>query len=259
VVFSRDSAGEVVEALPSSREPRYTYGGDNDDRATEDDESARQRFFGGECEKKAKETNFVQRTSKMTGSRFVKTFVFGLLENATASLNDLTEFCEDHCGMTISVHALDERIHQTTVTFVKQMFRLALVVFQQTVRLPVPLLAQFSAVNITDSTGISLPASVAEEFPGSGGNASAAGLKLQLVMEFLTGSFKAITLTAGITPDQKATQHLVLAEPGSLNLFDLGYFVRTHLKTLADKGAYFLCRLLLSAHLVREDGRHVAL
>ena len=100
------------------------------------------------------------------------TFVFGLLENTTASLNDLVEFCEDHCGMTISVQALDGRIHQATLTFMKQMFSLALVVFRQTVRLPVPILSQFSAVNITDSTGISLPESVAEEFPGSGGAAS---------------------------------------------------------------------------------------
>jgi hypothetical protein len=195
----------------------------------------------------------------MTGSRFLKTFVFGLLENATASLNDLTEFCEDHCGMSISVQALDERIHQATLTFMKHMFTLALVVFRQTVRLPVPILLQFSAVNITDSTGISLPESVAEEFPGSGGAASAAGLKLQLVLEFLTGSFKAITLTDGITPDQKATQHLDVAEVGSLNLFDLGYFVLDHLKALSDKGAYFLCRLLLSTHLYREDGQPVNL
>jgi hypothetical protein len=195
----------------------------------------------------------------MTGSRFLTTFVFGLLENATASLNDLSEFCEDHCGIAISVQALDERIHHATVTFMKQMFSLALAVFCQTVRLPVSILSQFSAVNITDSTGISLPASVAEEFPGSGGDASAAGLKLQLVMEFVTGSFKAITLTDGITPDQTATLHLDVADAGSLNLFDLGYFVLDHLKALADKGAYFLCRLLLSTHLYREDGHKIDL
>jgi hypothetical protein len=81
----------------------------------------------------------VQRTSKMTGSRFLIVFVFGLLENARASLNDLIEFCEDHCGVSISVQALDERIHPATLTFMKQMFSLALVVLRQTVRLPVPI------------------------------------------------------------------------------------------------------------------------
>lgn len=199
----------------------------------------------------------MQRTSKMTGSRFLIVFVFGLLENARASLNDLIEFCEDHWGVSISVQALDERIHPATLTFMKQMFSLALVVLRQTVRLPVPILTQFSAVNITDSTGVSLPESLADEFPGSGGDASAAAMKLQLVVDFLTGAFKAITLTDGITPDQKATQHRQLAEPGSLNLFDLGYFVLEHLNDLAQKGAYFVCRLLLGTNLYHEDGSQV--
>jgi hypothetical protein len=214
-------------------------------------------FFGKSAQKIAKETTFVQRTSKMTGSRFLKTLVFGLLENATASLNDLTEFCEEHWGIAISVQALDERIHHATLTFMKQMFSLALVVFRHTVRIPLSLLTQFSAVNITDSTGMSLPENLADEFPGSGGDASASALKLQLVMDFVTGVFKAIMLTDGITPDQKATQHLECAEPGSLNLFDLGYFVLEHLKALADKGAYFVCRFLVGTNLYDEDGRQL--
>jgi hypothetical protein len=201
----------------------------------------------------------VQRTSKLTGSLFLKTFVFGLLDNATASLNDLVEFCHEHFGLVLSYQGLDERIHQWTLDFMKQMFRLALGVFWQTVRLPVPILSQFSTVNISDSTGISLPEAVADEFPGSGGDASAAGVKLQLVIEFLTGRFKAITLTDGITPDQKATAHLDLAEPGSLNLFDLGYFVLEHLDALAKQGAYFLCRLLLSTHLYDPEGQKIDL
>jgi hypothetical protein len=195
----------------------------------------------------------------MTGSRFLATFVFGLLENATASLNDLTEFCEDHCGVTISVQALDERIHAFTLSFMEQMFALALLIFRQTVRIPLPLLSQFSAVNITDSTGVCLPESLSHEFPGSGGDASASAVKLQLVLDFLTGSFKALTLTKGTAPDQTYTEHIRLAEANSLNLFDLGYFTLQHLSELANKGAYFLCRWLSGTNLYREDGRKVEL
>ncbi len=216
-------------------------------------------FFHNNADQTAKATKFVQRKSKMTGSRFLKTFVFGFLENATSSLTDLAEFCEDHFHVEISAQGIDERIHPLTLTFMKTMFGLALVMFRHTIRIPLALLTQFSAVNITDSTGVSLPESLADEFPGSGGDASASAMKLQLVVDFLTGCFKTITLTDGITPDQKATQHLELAEPGSLNLFDLGYFVLEHLKALADKGAYFVCRFLLSTNLYYEDGRQVAL
>ena len=216
-------------------------------------------FFGAQAQQEAKATKFVQRSSKLTGSHFLTTFVCGLLAKATASLNDLTEFCETHCGLAVSVQGLDERIHPATVTVMQHLFRLALCVFQHAVRLPVPLLSQFSAVNIIDSTGISLPESVADDYPGSGGAASTAGLKLQLVLEFLTGTFKTVLLTDGITPDQTATCHLDLAEAGSLNLFDLGYFVLDHLQSLAAHGADFLCRLLLRTHLSREDGQLVDL
>jgi hypothetical protein len=159
--------------------------------------------------------------------------------------------------LAISAQGLDERIHAATLTLMKTMFCQALVVFRHTVRIPVSLLPQFSAVNSTDSTGVSLPERLADEFPGSGGDASASALKLQLVMDFLTGTFNAITLTDGITPDQKAIQHLELAEPGSLNLFDLGSVVLEHLTALADKGASVVCRLLLSTTLSEEDGRPV--
>lgn len=217
------------------------------------------KFFSTSAEKLAKETEFVQRKSKMTGAVFLQTFVFGLVESASASLNDLVEFCEEHFGVSITTQGLNARITASTLTFMRKMFPLALVVFRQTVRLPVAVLTQFSAINLTDSTGIELPESLVDEFPGSGGAASAASLKLQVVLDFLTGSFTGLWLTPGITPDQKATQHLAFAAAGSLNLFDLGYFVLDHLKTLADKGAYFLCRLLLSTNLYDEDGHKVDL
>jgi hypothetical protein len=189
----------------------------------------------------------------------VKTMVFGLLEKATASLNDLTAVCEEHFGIRMRPQGLDERIHQATWSFRPRMFRLALVACCQTGRLPVPLLTQFSAVKITDSTGISLPESVAEEFPGRGGDASPAGLKLQLVLECLTGCFKTITLTKGITPDPKCTQHIGLAAPGSLNRFDRGDVVGQHLKAFADKGADCLCRFLSCMGLDGEDGKPLKL
>ena len=216
-------------------------------------------FFGAQAQQEANATNFVQRSSKLTGSPFLTTFVCGLLAKATASLNDLTEFCETHCGLAVSVQGLDERIHPATVTVMQHLFRLALCVFQHAVRLPVPLLSQSSAVNISDSTGISLPESVADDYPGSGGAASTAGLKRHLVLEFLTGTFKTVLLTDGSPPDQTATCPLDLAEAGSLNLFDLGYFVLDHLQNLAAHGAYFLCRRLLRTHLSREDGQLVDL
>jgi hypothetical protein len=216
-------------------------------------------FFSTSAEKLAKETQFVQRTSKMTGPLFLQTFVFGLVEQARASLNDLVEFCADHFGVSITIQGFDDRITPVTLLFMRKMFQLALSVFRQTHRLPVAVLAQFPAINLTDSTGLELPESLADEFPGSGGDASPASLKLHVVLDFLTGNFTGMWLTPGSTPDQKATTHLDLAVPGSLNVFDLGYVVQDHLHTLASKGAYFLCRYFLSTNLYDEAGEKIDL
>jgi hypothetical protein len=100
---------------------------------------------------------------------------------------------------------------------------------------------------------------LAEQFPGSGGCASNAALKIQLVLDFLTGSFKKVTLTDGITPDQNYQGHIEVAEPNSLNIFDLGYFALNYLKSIVDKQAYFLCRLFQTTDLYNEDGSKVNL
>ncbi len=141
----------------------------------------------------------------------------------------------------------------------KTMFNTAMNIFRHSCQIPLSLMEQFSAVNITDSTGLSLPEALSDDFPGSGGSASKSALKLQLVVDFLTGCFKTITLTDGITPDQRYREHIQIAEQNSLNLFDLGYFTVESLKAFAEKGAYFLCRLLHGTGIYTSDGTKVNL
>ena len=216
-------------------------------------------YFGKSAEQAAKDTNFVRRESKINGTFFLKTLVFGFLNNTLSSLNDLTEFCKKQFGVKISAQGLDERINEFSLKFMEKMFKLALEKFFHKVKLPIEILQQFTSVNITDSTAVSLPEKLAGEFPGCGGSASKAALKIQLVLDFLTGSFQKVTLTDGITPDQKYKEHIDVVKPNSLNMFDLGYFTLNHLKAIMDKQAYFLCRLLLQTDLYDEAGNKVNL
>jgi hypothetical protein len=99
-------------------------------------------------------------------------------------------------------------------------------------------------VHIADSTGFGLPDRLKELFPGSGGSASRAGAKIQLVWEYLSHTFAHLALVPGRTPDNKYIDTVVtLAQPGALFLFDLGYFKTKALGLLADAQAYFLTRL----------------
>lgn len=216
-------------------------------------------FFIDIADKTAKATKFVQRKSKLSGSVFLQMLVFGFLNNPKASLNDLSEFSGDHYDLGITPQGIDGRINTYALSFVRKMFDTAMNIFRHTVPIPIPLIEQFAAVNITDSTGITLPETLSDEFPGSGGSASDSALKLQLIFDFSNGCFKTVTITDGITPDQRYKEHIDKAEPNSLNLFDLGYFTIAHLRNIADKKAYFLCRLLQGTGLCQSDGTKVAL
>jgi hypothetical protein len=118
---------------------------------------------------------------------------------------------------------------------------------------------QFSAINLTDSTVISLPESLATDFPGCGGDAAAASVKIQTVLDLLTGAFQRVWLTPGKAPDQTVREHLDLAQPGSLNLFDLGYWGVDRLRVLAERSAFFLCRFFPSTNLYHPTGAPISL
>ena len=218
-----------------------------------------QRFFQGEADLTGKVTFFTRRRSKVTASRFFQCLVFGWLANPLASLNDLAAFFMDRWGIQVSPQGLDGRIHRETVAFFKSMCQDALLTLCHPVQIPIPVLTQFSAVNIADSTGISLPACLAKRWPGSGGDASPAGLKIQLVFEFLTGSFRKVWITNGRTPDQAITRHLSGIRSRSLNLFDLGYFAIDRLRRIHATGAYFLCRLLPNTNVYDVQGQKLDL
>ena len=217
------------------------------------------QFFTESAEQIAKETSFVQRTSKMTGSLWLQMWVLGLLENPQSTLGQLAEWCDDQWGLHITSQGIHDRLSDAAVACMKALFACAIALFRQTVPIPITLLTQFHAVNVFDSTGISLPVCLAKLFPGSGGDASPAALKLQLVVDFLTGTFSAIDVTDGIHPDQTYANFLAPIAPNTLNLFDLGYFTLKRLKGIMDKDAYFVCRFLHGTGLYDENGKKIDL
>ena len=200
-----------------------------------------QKLFGETAEEEAHKTKLVQRASKLTGVIFLKVWVLGFLENPTASLNFLSQVAED-LGVIITRQGIQERLKATTVAFMKRMFEHAIEHLQNRVPLPLKLLAQFTAVQLLDSTGIALPDNLADKYPACGGDGPEAGLKLQVLWDFLCGNLTALFQTTGREPDQSFKKHLGYIAKGGLYLADLGYFVLSTLQAVADKGAYFISR-----------------
>jgi hypothetical protein len=185
------------------------------------------------------ETQFVRRRSKMTGSLFLKTLLLGWLKNPQAGLMLLCQRAQEF-GVTISPQGLAERFNAQAVTYLKQLFEHSLTTFHSKQPLPLPLLQQFSAILLTDSTQVELPPALAQTWKGAGGCASPAALKMHLTFEYLRGDLQAVALTAGSRPD---THQSLTYPPGSLSLFDLGYFALARFKQIAQQHAFFLTRL----------------
>jgi hypothetical protein len=206
----------------------------------------------------ARQTKFVQRKSAMTGLKFLQTQVFGFMGNPKASLVQLAQE-SSRLGVDISPQGIDARINPYSVDFMKEMYLKALAQFKSQQALPIDIVKQFTKLFLVDSTFKPLPDSMAEEFPGSGGKASKASLKVQLVFEFIYGNLAQLVVEAGRSADQAYIQYLNLLEAGSLVIMDLGYFRLASLRSIADKGAYFIMRYHYSTSLFHPNGTKIDL
>jgi hypothetical protein len=176
----------------------------------------------------------------LSGPLFLQAFVFASLEHVTLTLSKVAQSCAD-LGLPITEQGLDERINQRSVAFMQEMFATAMQLLVHKQPLLVPVLAQFSAVNLIDSSGIPLPPSMAGLYPASK-NSEAANLKLRVVFDFLCGRLQQVLFAPGKQADQGFEAYLMTVKAGSLNIMDLGHFNLTNFKAIASKRAFYLSR-----------------
>lgn len=194
------------------------------------------------------ECAFSQRDTRLNEVRFVEVLVLGWLREGTASLNKLASYAQD-LGVQITGSALHERIGSRAIALLGAVLGRSLHEVVQGTRLDVAVLAQFSAVHITDSTQISLPQQLSEEFKGNNGDAK---LKLQVTFNYSTGAWVGLEIMSGKTSDQKSELPLLCAREGSLNIQDLGYFKQERLRDIDQQGAFFVSRYQSQTALYKE-------
>jgi hypothetical protein len=192
-------------------------------------------------EQAAREYKFVQRKSTLGGEVFLKTLVLGFIQHPRASLNQLCQDCLD-LGISITPQGLDQRINTTAVQFLKRMLERALTLWRTERQDIAQVVNQFTAVYFQDSSVIALPEALQDVFPGVGGNASSAAVKLQLLFEFLSGNIAHLAFVAGRLADQGYQGHLPHILPGSLLIQDLGFFNLGTLVSVVQQLAFFLTR-----------------
>jgi hypothetical protein len=200
-------------------------------------------FFNKEViEEVARDSNFVERESKLTGHLFLAIFTFGMTIYGNPTLEELIGLL--HLVMPklkYTREALHQRIDEDAVTFFEGMLSLEL-------KLTIPesfdldILSDFNRVLIQDSTSWELPENLAKFFKGSGGSASASAIKIQFFYDLKTFQFL-YKLQDGVSPDNKYDNSFIAhIEEGDLIIRDLGYSNSKVFAEIDLKGAYYLSR-----------------
>lgn len=209
-------------------------------------------FFTKEAERLAKESRFKIRKSKITPQAFIKALV-----NACFSQEftlEIFAFLLMKQKVTIRKQSLFERFNERTATYLSCLISLSLKYFQTEKLSHHSSLEQFSAVHIIDSSSISLHKALSLLFKGSGGAASSAALKIQLMYDYLSGQVKDLALTSGCDNDQGFNNFMDSIQKNALYLMDLGYFKLASFRKIIDGNAFFISRFLTGTSLFNKEG-----
>ncbi len=191
----------------------------------------------------AQATGFVQRRSKMTGSKFAQTLILTWLDDPAATYEQLAQSATA-LGVPITAQGIDNRFTLPAAECLKRLLEAAVQQVIQAAPAAVPLLCRFNGVYVQDGTTIVLPAELANVWAGCGnGTAFSAALKVQLQLNLNDGQCVQLHLQAGCDSDRAAPMQATVLPTGSLRLADLGYYSIPLWETYAQQGTFWLSRL----------------
>ena len=126
---------------------------------------------------------------------------------------------------------------------------------------PATLLRKFTDVRIGDSTTLSLPDELAEQFPGCGGTGKAgkAAMKIQVLWSLTTGRLLQWLIEPGRASDAMSEIAAAVPPAGSLSIFDLGYFSLERFRRVGEARAYWISRLQHNTKVFDRAGKPLAL
>jgi hypothetical protein len=143
-------------------------------------------FASDDSEATARRTGFVKRTAKITGNIVLALVTFGVWHDADTTLAQLTApVTQLAAPRAVSPEAMAQRMNKPALAFLQDRSCHARAKGQALEhgcddgRLPA-----LTKVYLAASTGLALPHSLRDLFPGSGGSAPTAGAKMQAVWDY---------------------------------------------------------------------------
>lgn len=204
----------------------------------------------------ARTTGFTQRESKVTGAVFAQGLILGWLAKADATLEELTQGMAA-LDVSLSPQGLADRFSPQAADLLKQLLQRATQHLIAVDPVAIPVLQRFHGVYLQDSTTITLPNALAEQWQGCGGKAGVgeAALKVQVQFDLSAGGIAHLTLHHGREQDRNASVQNSPLPAGALRLADLGYFNVGIFETLGKQGVYWLSRYQVQVNVADEQGQ----
>jgi hypothetical protein len=217
--------------------------------------AAMQEVLGRKTDALGRESGCIQRQRKFSGSGLLRTIVLTLLRYPAAKDRDYQRTAAQ-LGIDVTPEAIAHRFTSALVLFLSRVLSQMLTQVLAAPKTDVPLLRKFTQVLIGDSTSLTLPDALADQFPGCGGTGTSgkAALKIQVLWDLLTGRFIRLLLEPGRASDAKSPIVQGLPARRSLSILDLGYFSLERFRRLIDHGAYWISRWQHGTLLFDTDG-----
>jgi len=212
-----------------------------------------------DADRLGRETGFIQRQVKLTGSTFVRVLAFGMLDKPQISYTDMSQDAA-LMGVPMSAQGMAQRFTERAVWFLSRVLEQAVTRVLAGKAVSVPVLSRFNGVYIRDSSVISLPRELSSIWRGVGdANGETAALKMQVRLNYSTGQLDGPVLHAGREHDTASPFGQQDEPVGSLILQDLGYFSLDDIQERVRQGKYIVTRHKQGTIIMDTNGQRLEL
>jgi hypothetical protein len=202
-----------------------------------------------------------RRTSPLSGAALLQAVVLTCLAHPEPRVEDYAQVAAA-LGYPVTPQALDQRFTPGLARALEGLLAEAVRAVVSRNPATVAVLQKFTAVEVHDSSTLTLPDSLEAFWRGgntSTGTGGRAALKVQTRLDLVSGRLSAVRPEPGRGNDHATPLQTAGLEPGTLHLRDLGYFDLDVLAAIDAAGAFFLSRLQDSTAVFDADGRRLDL
>ncbi len=200
-------------------------------------------------------TGFVQRsTAQLDGPIFAQSTVLTWMHHPQAGYAHL-RITAASLGVEVGKQAIEQRFSASSARLLQALFEEAVAaVISSEGNLP-QVLSRFNGVYLQDGTIISLPQTLAQQWPAGAGTGKGAALRVQARLEVGHGQLAGVWLQAGQAAERSGPAIHTPLPAGSLFNADMGYFTLPQMRQRGQQGQYWLTQAKATLCLSDAQGR----